>query len=398
MVSSVASVKKNVVVIGASSAAHGMALQWLENPPSDHRLILIELKTHYNFVFAFPRAAVKPGFERQLFIPYSNFFNGDDQVGKVVHARAVALHPHHVELDRSVPEFGNRINFEYLVYAAGTTIPQPGRLTTHTKPESIAMLQQYQRVIREAKAPIIIGGGAVGLELAAEIKEHYPDKDVRLIHSRTRYMPKYKASMDCFIRNILKKHGVKQVLGQRVVLPEGGFPLEVKPVQIKTVQGKVIEGDLAIMCIGMTPNSDLLAKLSPKSVCKHNRFVNVKPTMQIDDSAYPHIFAAGDVINHTDVKTGHFAWMQGLAALHNIKKLIAGCSYDELEPYRSKDVALIKIALGEKEAVMQTNALGPLLAFNSWIAARNIPENLWADAGWEWMKAVGKDGKKDFDL
>lgn len=97
----------------------------------------------------------------------------------------------------------------------------------------------------------------------------------------------------------------------------------------------------------MTPNSELLGKLSPKSVNKQTKFVKVKSTMQIDDDEYPHIFAAGDVIEHTDVKTGHFAWMQGLTALANILKLINGGSYDDLEPYVSKDVALIKIALGE---------------------------------------------------
>jgi hypothetical protein len=52
--------------------------------------------------------------------------------------------------------------------------------------------------------------------------------------------------MDVMIYNILKKTGVKQVLGDRVVLPPGGFPLEVKPVEVHTKGGKVIHGDLAV--------------------------------------------------------------------------------------------------------------------------------------------------------
>ncbi|CDS08253.1 hypothetical protein LRAMOSA02201 [Lichtheimia ramosa] len=377
--------KRNVVSIGASSAAMGFSLSWRENPPSTHRLILIEVKTHYNWVYAFPRASVKSGFEKELFIPYAGLFGYKDDVGKVVTARVTAIHKNHVELDRHVPEFGTRIEFDYLLYGAGTTIPQPGRLLPETKAEGISTLKQYQKVIRESKQPIIIGGGAVGLELAAEIKEEYPDKHVTLIHSRSRYMARYKQSLDTFTYGILKKLGVRQVMGQRVNLPEGGFPLEVKPVEVTTTTGKKIQGDLAILCIGMTPNSELLGKLSPKSVNKQTKFVKVKSTMQIDDDEYPHIFAAGDVIEHTDVKTGHFAWMQGLTALANILKLINGGSYDDLEPYVSKDVALIKIALGEKEAVMQTNAWGPLLAVGSWLAARNIPKTLYADIAWSWM-------------
>ena len=96
----------------------------------------------------------------------------------------------------------------------------------------------------------------------------------------------------------------------------------------------------------MTANSELLKELAPGAINKSG-FVNVKSTMQIDDDRFPHIFAAGDVVEHTDVKTGHFAWMQGLAILNNLLKLIDGASYDELEPYKSKDVELIKLILGD---------------------------------------------------
>ncbi|KAI9492358.1 hypothetical protein BDB00DRAFT_828681 [Zychaea mexicana] len=373
-----------------------MAIEWNEKAPSTHRLIMIELKTHFNYVFAFPRASVKSGFERELFIPYDRVFKGNDQIGKVVNARVVAVHEHHVELDRDVPEFGRRIDFEYLIYAAGTKIPQPGRLDCITKQEGIALLKKYQAVIKESKRPIIIGAGAVGLEMAAEIKEQYPDKHVTLMHSRTRYMPKYKTSVDVMTYNILKKHGVKQVLGDRVVLPKNGFPLEVKPVEVHTQGGKVIEGDLAIMCIGMKPNTELLAQLSPEAINKKTGFVNVKKTMQIDDDRFPHIFAAGDVVEHTDVKTGHFAWMQGLAILTNLLKLIDGASYDDLEPYKSKDVALIKLILGEREAVLQTNAFGPLIALGSWIAGRSTPHNVYAEFGWNLLGTPYEE--KNLDL
>lgn len=84
------------------------------------------------------------------------------------------------------------------------------------------------------------------VELAAEIKEHYPEKDVTLMHSRTRYMPKYMKSFDAMTYNILKKHGVKQLLGDRVALPKQGFPLEVGPVKIQTTSGRTVEGDLAV--------------------------------------------------------------------------------------------------------------------------------------------------------
>ncbi|KAI8384207.1 hypothetical protein BD560DRAFT_385313 [Blakeslea trispora] len=365
----------------------GCVYEWRQNPIEGYRMLLIEAKSHFNHVFAFPRACVIPGFEEELFIPYDNIFEGDDTKGKVLTARVVALHKDYVELDRDVPGFGRKIDFAYLVYTAGTKIPEPGRFSAENKDEVMDRLKQYQKLIIEAESPIIIGAGAVGLELASEIKEHFPEKNVTLLHSRNRYLPRYKTSLDVMTYNILKKHGVKQVLGDRVILPEGGFPLEVKPIEVHTKGGKIIHGDLAIMCIGMKPNSGLLEALSSRTIDKDTKFVNVKPTMQINDDRFPHIFAAGDVANHTDVKTGHYAWMQGLGALTNIRKMIEGATQEELEPYKSKDLALIKLILGKKEAVMQTHMLGPVVAVGSWIAGRSIPYNVYATSMWQILNA-----------
>ena len=82
--------------------------------------------------------------------------------------------------------------------------------------------------------------------MACEIKEQYPDKHVTLMHSRSRYMARYKQSVDSMTYNVLKKHGVRQVLGDRVILPENGFPLEVNPIEVHTKAGKKIQGDLGV--------------------------------------------------------------------------------------------------------------------------------------------------------
>lgn len=52
----------------------------------------------------------------------------------------------------------------------------------------------------------------------------------------------------------------------------------------------------------MTPQSDLLAKLSPSSINPTSRLVKTKPTLQIADDAFPNIYTAGDVADLEDVK------------------------------------------------------------------------------------------------
>lgn len=95
----------------------------------------------------------------------------------------------------------------------------------------------------------------------------------------------------------------------------------------------------------MSPNSDLLSKLSKQTINPATKFVQVQPTLQIRDERYPHIYAVGDVIESTDIKTGHYAWLQSIAALQNIMKDIEGEGGPD--PYVSKDIPLIKISLGD---------------------------------------------------
>jgi NADH dehydrogenase FAD-containing subunit len=126
-------------------------------------MIIIEQKSHYNYVYAFPRASVKPGFEQELFVPYAGLFLGNKNVGQVVQAKVSAIHPNHVELDRSIEDFGKCVPFSHLIFATGTTIPAPGHFNADSKAEGIACLKTYQDMIRQSKKPLIIGGGAVGL-------------------------------------------------------------------------------------------------------------------------------------------------------------------------------------------------------------------------------------------
>lgn len=378
---------KNIVIIGGSYSALGSALAWSQAPLPSHRLIIIEQKSHFQYVYAFPRAAVKIGFEDSLFVPYDGLFGGDDRLGQVVRAKATAINENTVELDREVPGFGRSISFTHLIYAAGTTIPAPGHFDAYDKQAGIDCLKFYQGLIEQSQKPLIIGGGAVGIELAAEIKDHYPEKEVTLIHSRDYYLPAYKHSLSQMTYNMLKNTlKVQQIRGDRVHIPEGGFPHEVKPIVVTTKKGKTIETDLAITCIGMTPNSSLMATLSSCTLHPKSKFIQVKPTLQICDERYPHIYAVGDVIEHKDVKTGHYAWNQSVAALQNIMNEIT--SGTTPAPYVSKDIPLIKLALGDKKAVTQTNSLGPLITLGSWIVGRSVPDDLYANFAWLWLKAT----------
>ncbi|KAI9002021.1 hypothetical protein BC832DRAFT_562005 [Gaertneriomyces semiglobifer] len=378
---------KNLVYIGGSCVSTASVLKLRTQPlPPGYRIIIIEPHSHFHYMFGFPRASVHDGFEQELFAPYNQMFKSPD-VGLTIQAGAASITKTHVILDREVPGFGRKVPYAYLVYAAGARHPQPGNLNDYnSKSEGISALQSYQQRIKAAAKIVIVGAGAVGLELASEIKEAYPEKEVTLIHSRQRYMDGYKVGLHKKCYAVLKKYGVNQILGERVVVPEGGFVHDGQLRKIVTRSGMEIESDLQILCTGMTPNSEVLATLSPASVNPHNKLVKIKPTFQIADESYPNVFAGGDVTDCDDIKTGLSAFWHAEVIVQNLLKLVAGETDNTNLAVRKPVVPQIILYLGKAYAVTQLKFFGMVLTLKlgPFFTKRFLTENLGAARVWEW--------------
>lgn len=77
------------------------------------------------------------------------------------------------------------------------------------KVKSVEYFKSYQLGVEKAASIVIVGGGAVGVQMATDLKEVYPEKNITLVHSRDRLMPLYHPKMDELIRNRLSELGVK---------------------------------------------------------------------------------------------------------------------------------------------------------------------------------------------
>lgn len=86
-------------------------------------------------------------------------------------------------------------------------------------------------------------------ELAGEIKGHYPNKKVMLIHAQPallndRYPIKYRNAL----RQGAEKRGIELILGDKVdVAPEAAG--EVNPRSYTTQSGKEVTADLVVLCL-----------------------------------------------------------------------------------------------------------------------------------------------------
>lgn len=385
---------------GVAGIATAMKVRYSLPLPKNYRLIIIEKHSHMHYMFAFPRASVIPGFEKELFAPYTNLFASPKE-GVVIQACATSITPTHVEMDRSIDGFGTSVPYEYLIYGTGARHPRPGCLSDeNTKEEGVKVLKKYQAKIGRSSKVVIIGGGAVGLELASEIKEHFPEKEVTLIHSRDRYLGTYKYGMHRRTYQCLKEMGVRQILGDRVVIPEGGFKDDGVMTKVITRGGREIESDLQIMCTGMTPNSQLLATLSPQSINLSNKYVLVKPTLQIADERYPTIFAGGDVADLPDIKTGISAFAHAAVAIENIVRLIKA----KEEGVAARDVKLLErtpvlpqiyLYFGLHRGIAQLAFHGYLYTAGTWLVRKHFSYNVLAARAWDWCNTPLNRGTVD---
>lgn len=123
-------------------------------------------------------------------------------------ARVSGLHQDRVVLDRDWQGV-REIPYDYLVVATGTKLRAPGTMRDDEKPLSVKYLQEYQQRLKHANSIAIIGGGAVGVQMATDLKETYPSKEITLVHSRNQLMPLYHEKLDEIIKERCQELGVK---------------------------------------------------------------------------------------------------------------------------------------------------------------------------------------------
>ncbi|KAF4976769.1 hypothetical protein FZEAL_6602 [Fusarium zealandicum] len=285
---------RNIVIVGANFAGYQAARAIARNlpPNSPYRVVIIEPSSHFQFTWVLPRFCVAKGHEHKAFIPYGPGMNGAPRgTFRWVRDRVVGLTKTHVMLQDSDEE----ISYEYLIIATGSAVEEglPSRTNATDKLESMKRLQAMQQSIGNANKIVVVGGGAAGVEVATDAKSLYPNKTVILVHSRAAPMHRFGKGLQESAADAFERLGVELILEERVVNEDK----EAGTVTLRS--GKVIECDYFINCTGQRPASDILKGLVPSAISESGH-IKVKSTLQIDDDAFPNIYACGDV---ADTKT-----------------------------------------------------------------------------------------------
>ncbi|KAL1604829.1 hypothetical protein SLS60_004369 [Paraconiothyrium brasiliense] len=317
------------------------------------RVLLVEENSHFQHLFAFPRYAVTTKVPtNKAFIPYQPSRLGEN--GAFVQASAIGLTKSAIKLDRKVSLDGEQVDsipYFALAIATGTKLSPPSNVPGEDKLSRTTYLRRHAEQVERSEQIVIIGAGAVGVQMALDAKELYPAKNITLVHSRENVMNKFHPGLHQVVRERADELGLKLVLGKRVKLPKDGYPVNKGRFDVELVDGTKIPADLAITCNGMTPQSEIIRSLSP-DVIDEQGYISVKDTLQIKDESFPNVFSLGDIAATAAHKAARPAIKQAEIVAKNVVHLL---NQEPLESYQVTDPAAIHLTLGIAKSVIFRN-------------------------------------------
>ena len=290
------------------------------------------------------------------FIPFSpgTFADCPPGSGEVVRAQVARIDKDAIHLDRQVNVDGqqtNIIKYAYLVIATGTKLSEPSTLPGSEKLAGTEYLRVHAQKVISSSNIVLIGAGAVGVQMATDIKELYPEKNVTLVHSRNQLMNRFHSQLNEIVRTRCEELGVHLKTGSRVKFPQEGFSTDGRQFDIEFEDGTTITADFAIVCTGMTPQSSLINGLAPSAIRK-DAFISTKPTLQIESDSITNVFAVGDVANTGAHKAARPGARQAQLVTTNIEHLEKD---EQLETYTGIDPPAIHLTLGISKNVIFGN-------------------------------------------
>ncbi|GAA6052818.1 hypothetical protein JCM3770_006267 [Rhodotorula araucariae] len=393
--------EKHVVVVGGSYVGLAMAQELLKlaSPP---RVTVVERNSHFAHLFAYPRFAIASGNEHKAFVPFHPMLPAPHAV---VRASAVAIDPAARTL--TLDAAPGVLRYDALVLATGTVLSPPGTMPGREKHHGVQYLRGVQSQLRDAGEIVIVGGGAVGVQMACDLAVLYPAKrgHITLIQSR-RLMPRFHPALHDLVLKRFEELGIKTVLGVRAEMPDGGYDAlnEQGGGEVRLKDGRTVKADYVIHALGQTPNSQLVASTLPSAILPSG-FLRVSPSHLVSPTSPAEaelvdkrIFALGDIAASGAPKAARPAVLfQAPLVARNIAAVLA--SNDDDKGAGAEHVALeelapgpaaIHLTLGVVESVVFRNPRAEGVDSESgeprWAGD---PEIVWRDDGREDMGIEG---------
>jgi apoptosis-inducing factor 2 len=303
-----------VVIYGGGIAGGVLAKKLSRNA----RVTLVDPLDYFEVPMAVPRNLVMPAFAKAGIIPFA------EAMPKVEHLRARL-----VELSPRGGLVENAEGQQMLVQGAVTVLSTGSRFPNELvrahrgeRKEREAFYQRFHERLSSAQRILIVGGGPIGVEVAGEITETWPEKSVTIVEAGPRLLGGTSAPVAAHAASFLTQRGVSILTGERVegvddaetnVFADGG--------EARTSAGRSIPYDLAFWCIGGRPNTAYMQRHFPDTLTSDGR-IKVGPDLRV--AGQERIFALGDITDLPENKMAFHIKGQVKIAESNVRALLDG--------------------------------------------------------------------------
>lgn len=294
---------KKIVIIGGGFAGSYCA----KNLEKDFDVTLIDTKNFFEFTPSVLRVLVEPEHLKEIQILHKDYLRNT----KFVHGNVDKIS------NESVFVANKKYDYNYLIITSGSSYTSPFKKENVIHPNRGIELKNYAKELEKSKKILIVGGGLVGVELAGEIVDKYPEKRIELIQKNERLIPR---------NNCKSSLKIEKYLENKVRLRFGEI--------FKKSQEN--DYDIIFFCTGIKPNSHFI-----KAGFETDNFLRF--------NGKENIFVGGDVSGIKEEKTAQNAIKQAKVIVENIYRMEKG---KKLKEYKLKKRILL-ISLGKKRGVLE---------------------------------------------
>ncbi|MEH1167901.1 FAD-dependent oxidoreductase [Micromonospora sp. CPCC 205539] len=330
---------RTVAVIGGGYGGVAVA-KALE---SELDVVLIDPRDAFVNVAGSLRALTQPDWAGNVFFPFDTLLTR----GTVIRDRAVSVDPGGVTLAS-----GQRVAADYLVLATGSSYAYPARPDADSVEGALDDLRQTHKELAGAERVLILGAGPVGLELAGEIKEMWPEKHVTVIDPAERLVPDFKPEMRDDLHRQLDELGIQVRLGTDLTTPLATEAGRAATFSATTTDGDEITADIWFRAFGLRINSDYLADGRLTTLTSQGQ-VPVTETLNVrgPDNTLGHVYAVGDLTDVPEDKMAAYALRHAEVVAQNITAQLRG--EQRAATYQPMPDPMILLPLGSRHGVGQ---------------------------------------------
>jgi apoptosis-inducing factor 2 len=341
---------KRVIVVGGGYA--GTALASALDKVAEVRLV--DARDRFVHNVAAIRGVVDPSLLERILIPYDRLLRrGSVRQGTVtgVSSSGVTL-------------VGGQIEGDIVVIATGSHYASPFKPQGYSTQAFAESLRTAHSNLKSANAVAIVGGGAVGTELAGEISSAFPGKVVTLVSGSPSLMPGYSDKLAGTLATQLRSKGVLLRFNRRVEnLPAHDGPFIGS---LGEDFGEASER-LIFPALGARPTTAIFQQMLGATFDAQRR---VEVDAWLRPAGSRNIFALGDAAATGDPMTIVAITRQVPWLAKTITASLRGRTIESLAPYKPWPTRGILVPLGPRDGASALPILRNGILVGRWLTSR----------------------------